>query len=354
METSAITTLLDYSESASNAGLRYVDDKAAGYRRLKRGRGFVYVDKNGVFVNDSKLKERIRQLVIPPAWTDVWICRYANGHIQVTGRDAKRRKQYIYHTRWDEIRNTTKFTRIIAFGEALPLIRLRVEEDLKIKNPTRHKVMAVIIRLLELTLIRIGNTEYAKTNESYGLTTLQNEHLDTSGEKPKLVFKGKSGKMWEVDIHNRRLARLVRKIQELPGQSLFQYIDDDKRIQSVDSSDVNEYLQEIMGEAFTAKDFRTWGGTVLAAKELSQMPKAENERQFKKNTALVVKRVSNSLNNTQAICRKYYIHPSVFEAYRNGTIFQYMREAQPDEPAPSYGLNSAEKAVLRLLKDTQS
>ncbi|MCU7496910.1 MAG: DNA topoisomerase IB [Ignavibacteria bacterium] len=338
-------------EVAEAAGLRYVSDTEPGFSRRIQGKGFAYLDKNGNKLTDPKHINRIEALVIPPAWTDVWICPYSGGHIQATGRDQKGRKQYIYHPGWEDIRNTNKFNLMIRFGETLPLIRARVDEDLRRHGLPREKVMAILVRLLEETLIRIGNSEYAKQNDSYGLTTLRNKHMEVEGSKVRFIFKGKSGKQWEVDIENKRLAKLIRQCQELPGQQLFQYLDEQGSRQSVESADVNNYLKEIIGQDFTAKDFRTWGGTVRAARELYSLGPAEAEKDKQKNIVQAIKKVSGALNNTPSVCRKYYIHPEVITAYMDDSLFEKMEMASKSADSSGFGLNAEETAVLNILKE---
>ncbi|HEX2869442.1 MAG TPA: hypothetical protein VHO03_20530 [Ignavibacteriales bacterium] len=338
-------------EAAEAAGLRYVTDEDPGFSRKGQGKSFIYLDKNGNKLSDTKHINRIEALVIPPAWTNVWICPYSNGHIQATGRDQKGRKQYIYHAEWEDIRNTNKFNLMIRFGESLPLIRARVDEDLRRHGLPREKVMAILVRLLEETLIRIGNHEYAKQNDSYGLTTLRNKHMELNGSKVKFIFKGKSGKQWEVDVANRRLARLVRQCQELPGQQLFQYLDEEGKRQSVESADVNSYLKEVINQDFTAKDFRTWGGTVRAAKELFDLGSAEAEKDKQKNLVQAIKKVASALNNTPSVSRKYYIHPEVISAYMDNSLFNYMEKASQNPDTSPFGLNTEESAVLNILKE---
>lgn len=338
-------------EVAEAAGLRYVSDEDPGFSRKEQAKSFIYLDKNGNKLTEARHINRIEALVIPPAWTDVWICPYSNGHIQATGRDAKGRKQYIYHADWEAIRNTNKFNLMIRFGETLPLIRQRVEEDLRKRTLSREKVIAILVRLLEETLIRIGNHEYAKQNDSYGLTTLRNKHMEVEGSKVKFIFKGKSGKQWEVDIENKRLAKLIRQCQELPGQHLFQYLDEEGNRQTVDSADVNNYLKEIIEQDFTAKDFRTWGGTVRAAKELYDLGPAEAEKDKQKNVVQAIKKVSAALNNTPSVCRKYYIHPEIISAYMDNSLFENMEKASKSRDNSQFGLNTEETAVLNILKE---
>src|SRR2546423_1625725 len=268
---------------AKAAGLRYVSDASPGIRRKRAGKNFSYIGLDGKPIHDQDELHRIRSLGIPPAWTDVWICPQPNGHIQATGRDAKGRKQYRYHPRWRAVRDETKYSRLIAFGEALPTIRARVEHDLGLPGLPREKVLATVVRLLETTLIRVGNEEYARQNRSYGLTTLRNRHVDVRGTELRFHFRGKSGKEHEVALHDRRLARVMRRLQELPGQELFQYVDEDGTRASIDSDDVNAYLREIAGEDFSAKDFRTWAGTVLCAVALRELDAASGEVEAKRN-----------------------------------------------------------------------
>ncbi|MFO7444919.1 MAG: hypothetical protein R6W90_01070 [Ignavibacteriaceae bacterium] len=337
-------------QSAELAELQYVSDTDPGITRKKNRRGFIYLNPKGEYIKDKKILKRINSLVIPPAWTDVWICSASKGHIQVTGRDVKKRKQYIYHPKWDAIRNQTKFFRLIKFAQSLPLIRKRVESDLRKHDLTREKVLAIITRLLEETLIRIGNQEYA-VNGSYGLTTLKDKHLVVDGGTIQLVFKGKSGKVWEVDILNKRLARLVKQCQELPGQELFQYINSGGEYNPVTSTDVNNYICEITGENFTAKDFRTWGGTLLAAKELFSLGPAESDKDFKKKTVKAVKNVAKALNNTTSICRNYYIHPDIIETFYDKTLFVEMKKAEANGMNNRTGFSAHEKAVMKILKN---
>ncbi len=340
---------VDPADAAESAELRYVCDTDPGYTRKRRGKGFVIVDSTNKITTDKKIIERINSLVIPPAWSNVWICKYSNGHIQATGRDAKGRKQYIYHTKWDEIRNQTKFFRLIKFAESLTEIRRRVNADLRKHGLPREKVLAVITHLLEESLIRIGNKEYI-SNGSFGLTTLKDKHLVSNGGSFQLQFVGKSRKKWKVDILNKRIAKIVKQCQELPGQDLFQYIDDKGRQCNVSSTDVNNYLCEIIGENFTAKDFRTWGGTVYAAIALFNAGKAESEKDEKKKINLAVKNVASLLNNTVAICRSYYIHPHIFEAYRDASLFKLMKSKKSNSKNSPDKLSREELSVLKILK----
>ncbi len=311
---------VDPIKSAKRAGLRYVNDADPGIRRLGSVKRFHYVGPSGRPLRDRKTLARIRSLVIPPAWTDVWICPYANGHIQATGRDARGRKQYRYHARWREVRDGTKYDRMIAFGKALPGIRAATEKHLKLRGLPREKVLAAVVRLLELTHIRVGNEEYARSNHSYGLTTFHDQHAKITGSAVRFSFRGKSGKRHTVELHDRRLARIVRGCQELPGQELFQYVDDDGNVHDVGSADVNEYLREISGQEFTAKDFRTWAGTVLAACELSAAEAAKSLTEAKRNVVAAIRQVAEQLGNTAAVCRKCYIHPAVLDGYLAGQL----------------------------------
>jgi DNA topoisomerase-1 len=305
--------------SARNAGLRYVSDQAPGIRRIGTGKTFRYIGTQGRALHDRETLSRIRSLAIPPAWTDVWICPHADGHLQAVGRDARKRKQYRYHARWREVRDETKFDRMAAFGKVLPKIRRRVKRDLAKSGFNREKVLATIVRLLETTLIRVGNEEYTRHNNSFGLTTLRNRHVDISGAKVHFYFRGKSGVKHAISIEDNHLARIVRHLRELPGYELFQYIDDDGNKRSIGSTDVNDYLREITGEEFTSKDFRTWAATVLALEALCKCPSFTSQRQAKKNVVKVVEKVAQRLGNTAAVCKKCYIHPSVFDAYMAGT-----------------------------------
>ncbi|MCB8985722.1 MAG: DNA topoisomerase IB [Ardenticatenaceae bacterium] len=330
---------------AQAADLHYVRGDEPGYCRRPWGRGFTYLDPEGHHVKDPELRQRFENLVIPPAWTDVWICISPQGHIQATGRDAKGRKQYIYHPRWEVERNALKFSRMILFGEALPALRQQVDADLRQHKLTREKVTAVAVRLLEETLIRIGNEEYAQRNHSYGLTTLQEKHLTLSGSHIRIEFTGKHGKRQEVDVQDRRLARQVARCHELPGQELFTYLDEDDQLRQLSSTDVNTYLREHTHYDFTAKDFRTWGATVLAASILRDMPAAEEPGTRQKQVVEMVKQVAETLGNTPAVCREYYIHPAVIEAHLAGTLCQDTAVAAPVE-----GLNEPETAVLQFLR----
>jgi DNA topoisomerase I len=309
------STQLQPAESAKAVGLRYVSDTQPGLRRFKAGQGFRYEDAQGKAVRDEATLGRIRSLAIPPAWKDVWICPHENGHLQATGRDDRGRKQHRYHSLWREVRDATKYDRMIEFGEALPRIRQRVTRDLGRSGLSREKVLATIVRLMDVTSIRVGNEEYAKANKSFGLTTLQDKHAKVRGDRVEFSFRGKSGKDHTITVEDRRLAKLVKNCQDIPGQDLFQWIDGDGRRHDVTSGDVNDYLREISGSDFTAKDFRTWAGTVLAAQALSGSPQFETQKQAKKVIKQAIDTVASKLGNTPAVCRKCYVHPFVIEGY---------------------------------------
>jgi DNA topoisomerase I len=336
-------------DSAKLAGLKYVTDDELTFRRVKRGKSFIYLNETGKSISDEKLLARFKMLVIPPAWDDVRICKYLNGHIQATGRDAKGRKQYIYHPKWEIIRNENKYDKMIEFAEFLPAIRKQVDSDLRKKTLCKEKVTAIIVTLLEETLIRVGNEEYAKKNKSFGLTTLQNKHFEVTGNQLRFEFKGKSGKDLIVAMYDKRLAKLVKQLQEIYGQQLFQYYDDEGKRQPAASQDVNDYLKEITKEDFTAKDFRTWGGTVTAAEILFNFKPAENEKETKSKITSAIKKVARVLNNTPAICRKYYIHPEIFEAYSDGSLQKEMALSKNKKNEDKFGLTPEESAVLKIL-----
>lgn len=338
-------------EAAEEAGLCYVSDDRPGYTRKTKGDDFEYFDTEEKPITDEQRLLRIKRLAIPPAWTEVWVCPRANCHIQATGRDARRRKQYLYHERWREIRDENKFDRMIAFGRALPKIRRRVAKDLKLPALPRKKVLATVVQLLERTSIRIGNEEYARENKSFGLTTMKDRHVEVKGSKLRFRFRGKSGKEHEVDVTDRHIARIVSRLQDLPGQDLFQYLNDDGEVCNVTSQDVNEYLREITGDDFSAKDFRTLAGTVLTAVGLNAQEKFENNKQAKKNVTTAIKAVAEILGNTPAICRKCYVHPAIFESYLSRQsidgLKQRTEEALENEDVD---LRSSEVAVLKFLE----
>ena len=337
-------------ESAQSAGLRYVSDTSPGIARKRAGKGFSYVGPDGKRISDKKEIARIRALAIPPAYTDVWICPHHNGHIQATGRDARGRKQYRYHPRWREVRDETKFGRMLEFSQVLPVIRARVERDLSRPGLSREKVLATVVRLLEWTGIRVGNDEYARANRSFGLTTLRRHHVEISGSKLRFQFRGKGGKIHDVALTDRRLARIVTHCQAVPGETLFQYVDADNLRQTVDSGDVNQYLREITSEEFTAKDFRTWAGTIQAVGALQELGPADTEREAKSTILKAIDRVAERLNNTRAVCRKYYVHPAVFETYQAGTMPEALGNGNGTAAAAAAAaLSAEEQAVVRLL-----
>lgn len=347
-----IEVLMDPLESSKMAHLRYVTDTKPGITRKKHGKTFRYFDPDGKPIKDEATLKRIRSLVIPPAWTDVWICPLANGHLQATGRDARKRKQSRYHPRWREVRDETKYERMKLFGQALPVIRERVEQDLGLPGLPRNKVLAAIVRLLETTFIRIGNEEYAKENHSYGLTTLQDRHVDINGGRVHFKFRGKSGKMHEIDLNDRRLARIVKKCQDLPGYELFQYVDENGEQHSVDAADVNDYLRSITNEPFTAKDFRTWAGTVLACALLREFDACQTQTQVKKNVVQAIARVAEQLGNTPSVCRKCYVHPAVIESYMGGAMTRaFEKKVKEAVQRSPHGLRNEELELLHLLEE---
>jgi DNA topoisomerase I len=338
----------DPVHSAQAAGLRYVSDTQPGIRRKRAGKGFMYLGPDGKTIRDAKELARIRSLAIPPAYTDVWICPSPNGHIQATGRDARGRKQYRYHPKWREVRDETKFGRMLGFSQALPKIRARLERDLSLPGLPREKVLATVVRLLECTCIRVGNDEYAKSNRSFGLTTLQDRHVEISGSNLRFEFRGKSGKMHKVDLNDRRLARIVERCQDLPGEDLFQYLDDDDVRQTIGSGDVNEYIREISGQEFTAKDFRTWAGTLLAIEALTKIGPFSTQRKAKSNVLKAIDQVAEQLNNTRSVCRKYYVHPAVLESYMDGNLLEHFGNGS--KQGAKDDLAADEAAVVRLLQ----
>lgn len=339
-----ITT--DPADSAEAAGLLYVSDTSPGIRRQRSGSGFRYTGTDGKPVRDKATLARIRALVIPPAYADVWICPSPRGHIQATGRDARGRKQYRYHPAWRDVRDETKFGRMLAFSKALPAIRRRIARDMARADLPREKVLATVVRLLECTQIRVGNDEYARANRSFGLTTLRDRHVAINGSKLSFEFRGKSGKMHTVGVTDRRLARIVRQCQAIPGAELFQYLDEDGNRQSVGSGDVNEYIREISGEDFTAKDFRTWAGTMLAAEALATAEPGDSEAARKSAIVQAVDGVAAQLNNTRAVCRKYYVHPAIFERYLAGGLAAELAASGKR----AAGLSRHEAAVVALLR----
>ena len=342
--------VLDPVDSAKTAGLRYTSDRRQGIRRVRNGSGFKYTDASGKTIRAAAELQRIRSLAIPPAWTDVWICPDARGHLQATGRDARGRKQYRYHPKWREVRDQTKYGRMIGFAQALPAIRRRTAQDLKRTGLPREKVVAAVVQLLEKTLIRVGNDEYAKQNRSFGLTTLRDGHVKVKGTVVKFSFRGKSGVEHEVDLTDRRLARIVRQCRDLPGYDLFQYIDENGQRQTIGSGDVNEYLKAVSGEEYTSKDFRTWAGTVLAAQILKEFEACDSDAQAKKNIVAAVESVAMRLGNTKAVCRKCYIHPAIFDAYLDGSMLETVAQRARRAARSAHALSAGEVAVLGLLQ----
>lgn len=336
------------AKSAQAVGLRYVSDDRPGIRRERRGHGFQYRTAEDRIIRDRHTLKRIESLVIPPAWQDVWICSLDNGHLQATGRDDRKRKQHLYHPRWREIRDQNKFDHILDFVHSLPVIRRRLKRDLALPGLCREKVLATVVRLLAVSLIRVGNEEYARENKSYGLTTMKNRHVQVRGAKIKFEFRGKSGKEHIVEVEDRRLAKIVRACQELPGQELFQFIDDAGQKHPIDSGAVNDYLRETTGQEFTAKDFRTWAGTVCAAVELRRLGIADSKTGLKKNVVAAIKTTAQSLGNTVSVCRKSYIHPSIIEAYLDGTLVEKLN-GKTTSAIPRH-IRSDEAAVLKFLK----
>ncbi|HMJ90673.1 MAG TPA: hypothetical protein VK530_12710 [Candidatus Acidoferrum sp.] len=345
-------------ESARAVGLRYVNDAQPGIRRVKSGEGFRYTRDDGREVRDENTLQHIRSLAIPPAWSDVWICARNDGHLQATGRDAKGRKQFRYHPLWREVRDATKYDRMIEFGETLPRIRRRIARDIAKPGLSREKVLAAIVRLIDLTFLRVGNDEYAKRNNSYGLTTMRDRHAKVRDEQIEFSFRGKSGKHHAITIEDRRLARIVKNCQDIPGQELFQWINGNGRRHDVTSGDVNDYLREIGGDDFTAKDFRTWAGTVLMAEALNSTVNFETQRQAKKNLKQAIDAVAEKLGNTPAVCRKCYVHPFVLDGYLahklpcNGSVTASPLKdgAIKASKRPRTALSSDEKQVLNFLR----
>ena len=332
------------------AHLRYVSDSAPGYSRQKAGKGFVYLYANGKRITDAATRDRIEKLAIPPAWTDVWICNLDYGHIQATGRDEKGRKQYIYHTEWNKLCQETKFQKLTSFGEILPVIRRQIRDRIAERGLAKEKVIATIIWLLQKTFIRVGNPEYAKENNSYGLTTMRPKHVDVVGDTIQFEFVGKSGKRHKVDVTHPRVARTIRKLEELPGYELFQYVADDGERHTITSEEVNDYLKAVTGDDITAKDFRTWGGTVIGAESLYDLGVFTSETDARKNVVQAVKQVSLELGNTTAVCRSYYIHPTVIESYEKEILIPHFEKAKQHKDDKPNELTIGEFATFTLLK----
>lgn len=335
---------------AEQAGLRFVSDQDVGISRSKPKKLWRYSRSDGGIVKDARTLNRIRLMAIPPAWTEVWICPSANGHIQATGRDARGRKQYIYHPDWTATRDEAKFHRVLEFARMLPRIRRAVARDLKTRGLHRRKVLATVVQLLETTLIRVGNKEYARDNQSFGLSTLEDKHVTFAGSEVRFRFRGKTGKEWRLKIADRRIARIVKSCQELPGQQLFQYEDDDGAVCQVTSSDINDYLREIAKNDVTAKDFRTWAGTVLAAMALKEFDEVDSEAAAKRNIKAAIVAVATRLGNTPTICRKCYVHPEVLDCYLEGKLLRTLRQKVKRELKTNLAaLPAAEAATLALL-----
>ena len=334
--------------SARAAGLRYTTDRRPGIRRTRHGSIFRYHGPNGRRITSAEQLERIRSLVIPPAWEDVWICPDPLGHLQATGRDARGRKQYRYHPKWRAVRDETKYYRMIGFAQALPRIREKADRDTRRAGMTRGKVVATVVRLLERTLIRVGNDEYAKHNGSFGLTTMRDAHVQVKGPRVQFTFRGKSGVAHAIDFEDRRLARIVKACRDIPGYDLFQYYDENGARQAIGSSDVNAYLKNISGEDYTSKDFRTWAGTVHAAEFLRACGPCRSQTEGKRNIVRAVESVAKRLGNTKAVSRKCYIHPTIFDAYVDGLMTK-MRVVKRTTRTP-YALSDSEAAVLALLQ----
>jgi DNA topoisomerase I len=346
-----LETIVDPKDAAESAGLRHVSDARPGIRRKKTGTGFGYTRADHSKLVEQDALKRIKALAIPPAWTDVWICPFADGHIQATGRDAKGRKQYRYHTRFREVRESTKYEHVVAFADALPAIRAKVHEDMALRGLRREKVLATVVHLLETTLIRVGNDDYAKQNNSYGLTTLKNQHVAVEGNEVRFRFTGKSGKQWSLQVRDRRIAKIIKACQELPGQELLQYVDDAGNYQDVTSTDVNDYLKEITDKDITAKDFRTWAGTVLAAMALNELESFDSAAQAKRNLRAAIEKVAGKLGNTPIICRKCYVHPEVLNCYMDGNlVLELKAKAESELRGDVQSLKPEEAAVLALLR----
>jgi DNA topoisomerase-1 len=347
----ASATQVDPALSARAAGLRYVSDRTKGITREMTSLGFAYHAPDGSRITDEESLDRIRRLAVPPAWTDVWICPSPKGHLQATGRDARGRKQYRYHPRWRVVRDETKYDRMIAFAEALPTIRKRTEQDLARPGLPREKVLATVVQLLEKTLIRVGNDEYAKANGSYGLTTMRDKHVEVSGSKVHFEFRGKSGKSHTIDVRNRKLAHIVKRCRDLPGYELFQYVDESGERQVIDSADVNDYLREISGQDFTAKDFRTWVGTVLAARALQTFEPCSSDTAAKRNVGTAIEAVAGLLGNTKSVCRKSYIHPAIVDAYMDRSLLEVLGTRADAALDDLSDLQPDERAVLKFLRE---
>ena len=352
MKKACVSVVLDPVDAAKAAGLRYTNDRQAGYRRESRGDSVRYLTADGKTLRDKDALARIRSLVIPPAWTDVWITPHANGHLQCTGRDARGRKQSRYHPRWRQVRDETKYERMLLFAEALPVIRRRVELDMASSGLPREKVIATVVRVMEETHIRVGNEEYARTNKSYGLTTMRTKHVDVSGSKVTFDFQGKSRVHHTINLQDRRLAKIIRQISELPGYELFQYLDEAGNTHSINSSDVNDYLRDVTGEHFTAKDFRTWAGSVLCCDLLQGTESPTTVTEAKRNVVQAIKQVAERLGNTPSVCRKCYVHPAVLESYLNAVETSSVKRRMASAAGKS--LHAEERRLVELLTQMAS
>jgi len=344
----------DPAQVAKAAELVYVSDMMPGISRQKKGDQFNYVDAKRETINDEVTIARIQKMALPPAWEKVWICAKPNGHLQATGIDTKNRKQYRYHANWNAIRSETKFFRMVSFGEKLPLLRERLEKDIKQTSLNRNKVIAIALSVMEQTLIRVGNAAYEKEYGSYGLTTLKDRHVKAEGSDVRFSFKGKKGIYHDITLHDRRLARLVKACRDIPGKELFQYFDEMGERRSIDSGMVNEYLQNVMGDSFSAKDFRTWAGTVNALRLLADLEPCQTDKEAKKNVNTVLDEVSQRLGNTRTVCRKHYVHPQILEAYECQDLNQYIDQRNRFRRTSPYGLDSVEKLLLKFLSDQVS
>lgn len=341
----------DYSKAAKMADLVYVSDKDPGFSRQKKGSGFAYYRDDDV-ITDEETLERIKKLAIPPAWTDVWICRKPNGHIQATGFDQKGRKQYRYHPQWGTLRNETKFHRLYEFGKVLPSIRLKVEEDLGKKELSEEKVLATVVSIMERTFIRVGNDDYEKLYGSYGLTTLKDKHVNVNGSTVRFSFKGKKGIYHDITLRNRKLAKLVQMCRDIPGKELFQYFDGQGERQSIDSGMVNRYIKDASGGDFTAKDFRTWAGTLHILQTFCLMDAPEAQTDCKKNILAALDEVSHKLGNTRTVCKKYYVHPGIIRLYEERALDKYLKELDAIEKDDHLtGLTSEERVLMKILKE---
>jgi len=341
----------DPAKTAKAVKLVYVHDTMPGITRHREGDHFVYRDAKGAEIDDEETLERIKKMALPPVWESVWICAKSNGHLQATGIDTKNRKQYRYHADWNAIRSETKFFRIVAFGEKLPMLRARLHKDLALRELTKEKVIAVALSVMEQTLIRVGNAAYEKEYGSYGLTTLKDKHVKAKGDEVRFSFKGKKGIYHDITLHDRRLAKLVKACQDIPGKELFQYYDSEGARHSIDSGMVNEYLKETMGDDFSAKDFRTWAGTTNALRLLAEFEPCSTDKELKKNVNTMLDEVSHQLGNTRTVCRKHYVHPQILEAYECKDLNPYIEHKNRFRQTSPHGLDGTEKLLLRFLKD---